>query len=681
MFVMAAPCQEGSDLMGRIWQLQTSFNRGELDPRLVGRKDLQAYYAGARLAQNVLTQVQGGVRRRNGTEFIHEDDDGRIFNFSFSTEVNYCLLFTDLQIEVFKDGVSQTTLVSPYTLARVKELDYFQSADTSILLHSSVDPQLLARTSDTAWTIGNVPLINIPQFDFNDTLSPTPTSEIQHVNFTNQNEGDRYKISLEGILTEEVVYAGDATTNEENIRVALIDLINTGGEGSITVAETVSSEYDITFSGSSAKAWTLLVFTPTFTKSTSFEVLTTRTQTGVSRAEDSWSATRGWPQTGTFHEARLWLGGTTFRPSTLWGSKVNFFFDFNPGKALDDQAITVTLDTDQVNAITAVFSNRNLQVFTSGAEFFIPTSPITPDNIAVLPQTNFGSKKVRPLTVDGQTLFVQRTGKSLRNFFFVDESKSYSSGSVSVLASNLINDPIEMAVSRGTSSVDANYAYIVNADGTMNAYNSLASEDVQGFTEWITAGDMVSVAVVDDILYSYVKRTVGGIETHFLEREDPTLTTDSSSSSTSTDTLTGLGHLEGETVRVIADDAYQGEFVVSGGQITINRQANLITGGLNFTPIIETMPLNTALEKGPNAALPKRIIRASLELFESNSVLVNGERIANKTFGVDVFDPPSPVTGLKEIFLQGWDVEATLTITQDEPMPMTILAVYLEIGV
>jgi len=127
--------------MARVWSLQSSFNRGELDPRLVGRKDLQAYYAGARDAQNVVTLVQGGVRRRNGTEFIHEDDDGRIFNFSFSTEVNYCLLFTNLQCEVFKEGVSQTTFATPYTLDQVKEIDYIQSADTALLFHSDVQPQ------------------------------------------------------------------------------------------------------------------------------------------------------------------------------------------------------------------------------------------------------------------------------------------------------------------------------------------------------------------------------------------------------------------------------------------------------------------------------------------------------------------------------------------------------------
>jgi len=668
--------------MARVWQLQSSFNRGELDPRLVGRKDLQAYYAGARQAQNVVTLVQGGIRRRNGTQFIHEDDDGRIFNFSFSTEVNYCLLFTDLQCEVFKDGVSQTTFVTPYSLAQVKEIDYIQSADTALLFHADVAPQEISRTSDVSWSIGAINLQNIPQFDFNDASSPTPTSNAQSLNFQNQNEGDRYKIGLEGILTDEILFAGDDATNEENIRTALIALINTGGEGSITVSATTPLDtYQVTLSGDSAKDWDLMTGTGIFVKNTGFEILTTEITPGVSRAEDVWSATRGWPRTAVFHEARLWLGGTASRPSTLWGSKVNFFFDFNFGKARDDEGIDVTLDTDQVNAITGLFSNRSLQVFTSGGEFSVNNSPITPANVAVLPQTQYGTKKVRPVTVDGLTLFVQRTGKSLRNFFFVDENKSYDSASVSVLASHLINDPIEMAASRGTTEVDSNYVYIVNTDGSMAVYNTMASEDVQGFTNWVTDGEMISVAVVDDTLYTYVKRVVGGVDTYFLEREDTTLTTDSSASATSTDTLTGLSHLEGETIDVVADGAYKGEFVVSGGQVTIDRQADVIYGGLNFIPIVETMPLNIPLQNGPNAALPKRIVRVGMELYESNGVLVNNERIADKTMGVNVFDPPQPQTGLKRIFLQGWDVESTLTITQDEPVPMTVLAAYLEVSV
>ena len=86
--------------MARIWQLQSSFNRGELDPRLVGRKDIQAYYAGAQKMTNVNILVQGGADRRNGTEFLHSSANGRLFNFSFSTEVS-------IGINLFKNHSSK----------------------------------------------------------------------------------------------------------------------------------------------------------------------------------------------------------------------------------------------------------------------------------------------------------------------------------------------------------------------------------------------------------------------------------------------------------------------------------------------------------------------------------------------------------------------------------------------
>jgi hypothetical protein len=221
----------------------------------------------------------------------------------------------------------------------------------------------------------------------------------------------------------------------------------------------------------------------------------------------------------------------------------------------------------------------------------------------------------------------------------------------------------------------------VNADGSLSVYNTLQAEDVQGFTQWVTDGLVISASVVDDLLHMYVKRVVGGVDTYFLERESTTVTTDSSASATNTDTITGLGHLEGETIDVVADGAYMGQFEVIGGQVTIDRQAAELFGGLNFTPILKTMPLNQQLGNGPNAALPKRIVRAAVQIYNSNGVLVNGERIADKTMGVNVFDPPTPQTGLKEVYLQGWEVESILTITQEEPVKMNILAVYLEVSV
>ena len=226
--------------MADLWNLQSNLNRGELDPLLLGRTDLTAYYNGVRKGRNVLCLPQGGLKKRPGTQFLGEAlGNGRLENFSFNVEQNYLLVFSALRMEIYKEGVLQTNingsgndyLVTPWTYGEVLDFDYIQSADTIIITHSDVETQTITRTSDTAWEIADAPFTNLPQYDFNDASSPTPTSEIQTLNFADQTEGDRYKIALEGILTEELTFAGDDSTNEENIRSGLQNLINTSFSG------------------------------------------------------------------------------------------------------------------------------------------------------------------------------------------------------------------------------------------------------------------------------------------------------------------------------------------------------------------------------------------------------------------------------------------------------------------
>jgi hypothetical protein len=153
---------------------------------------------------------------------------------------------------------------------------------------------------------------------------------------------------------------------------------------------------------------------------------------------------RGYPRSVTFHEGRLYFGGTKGRPSTLFGSRVSDFFNFDPGEALDDAAVSATLDTGTFNAIIDIFSGRHLQIFTTGAEFYVPQTldtPITPSNLIVKQQTAFGMKGWHPLAECGRlNLFVQRQGKALQEFLFSDTVQAYTSAKISLLSSHLLKN-------------------------------------------------------------------------------------------------------------------------------------------------------------------------------------------------------------------------------------------------
>ena len=665
-----------------IWTTQSNFTKGELDPTLLGRTDLDTFYQGVQTATNVLSIPQGGLKKRPGTLYQATAlGDGRLENFSFNTEQNYLLAFTVNNMRVYKAGVLQATVTIPYTtITQIRDFDFIQSADTIIITHEDFAPQIIQRTSDTAWTVGAVPLTNLPQYDFNDASSPTAVAEVQDINFASENFGDRYKISLNGVLTDEIVFGASDATNRTDIATALLDLPNTGNTGiSVSTVSTLDT-YRVTLGGDSADNWDLMTVTPISVKNTGFEVVSSTVTNGTSAKEDVWSATRGWPRTCTFHEARLWFGGSSSRPSTLWGSTVNDLFNFNAGRARDDQGIDVTLATDQVNSINGIISNRSLQVFTSGAEFYVPASPITPENVAVKPQTNLGSKRVRPIVIDGLTMFIQRTGKALYQFQYIDEFQSNESRSTSLAAPHLIADPYQLVVSQGSGESDANYVYLISSSGDMTVFNTQSFEGVQAFTRWSCEGSINSAAVVDEELYLLVNRD----GTYYIDKADSTLNTDSAISQTitATDAVTGLTHLNGETVKVKAVGAAQLDKVVSGGAITLDR---VVTGtvevGLEYQPIIKTMPLNINLNDGSHAAQKKRILRCAIRVHESNGVIVNGQRLADKTIGENQFDAPTPQSEFKRVFLAGWSLEATIEITQTTPFPLTVLALDLEVKV
>lgn len=666
--------------MTKRYELQSSFNAGVLDTRILGRVDVKQYYSGMRVGNNVTCLPQGGVKRRPGLEFIADAGQyARVVPFVFNVDQTYLLVFRENAIDVYRDDVFKVTVVTTYAEADLDTIRFAQSADTMILVQENYPPKIFARNgSDILWTFTDVTFTFIPQFDFNDASSPAGTSEIQDITFTSVGTGSPIKLTLEGIDTEQFSYQNN-NSGAEDMEDALLDMVNTPTTG-ISVVRTASNVFRVTFSGTATKDWNQL--TGRVVDTSGGAITVTTIQNGVSRSENVWSNTRGWPKSITFHEGRLWLGGSTQRPITVWGSRVNDFFNFDLGRLRDDQAIDVTLDVDQYNEIRAIYSNRDLQVFTSGDEFYAPESPITPNNVAFKRQTGFGIALIQPKTIDGATIYIQRTGRSLREFVFDFAEEAYLSQTASLLSPSVLNSPVDMAVSVGTSSEDANYVYVVNADGTMAVFNTLRSQDIAGWTTWDTDGKFLNICRLQDDIYLVVSRTVGGVLKYYIEKLNPDAFMDSSVLYTTpgTATLTGLGHLNGEDCRVRADGNVLSNVTPTAGSATIERVAvNSAEVGLFFTPTVTTMPVEKDLGVGFDLSAEKRIVKCSAFLQDTTALTINGNIIPFRSFGAGVLDNTVPLyTGKKEVYLFGWSKEAQVTLSQNVPAPMTILALTLE---
>lgn len=229
--------------------------------------------------------------------------------------------------------------------------------------------------------------------------------------------------------------------------------------------------------------------------------------------EQSYSALRGFPQAITFHEDRLWFGGTPSQPDGLWGSKTGYYFNFDVGEAEDDDAIDLDASVGVTNQIRHLVSNRDLQVFASQSEFYVPAfqdAPVTPAKAKVSLQTPVGSGYVRPQSLDGATLFVQATGTAIREYIFSDSEAAYTSTMVSLLSSHLVTNPVQLTTLKGSLARPGAYGIFIMDNGEIAVFHSLRDEKRAGWMRWETEGRFHSVCAVDEDLFAVSIRDTGG---------------------------------------------------------------------------------------------------------------------------------------------------------------------------
>lgn len=645
------------------------------------------------------------------------DSDCKLEDFSVEDDRHYLIEFTRDNIAIFRSQLVgfniQTTRVADIKPTYDSSVDVSTVRTAQIenvmLIFGNFEPMRLVNLgTDSDWVIDNIPFLNVPQYDFDDAQSPTPTSEIQVMTLQHGSGhqwavGDRFEIDVESILSKQITFAGDSTPDEQastvfNIQKNLQEM-PVFGETGVSVARTGVRQYTITISGESAKAFEL--FSGFVTEGTATNTVEfTKTLTGSPRKEDVWSNTRGWPRSACFYEGRLVIGGTQSKLQSIFMSKTGAFFDFDIDDGDDDEAIFATISSRKLNDIVDVYPGRNLQIFTSGAEFAVTSRPVTPSSINIQPQTSHGANKVEVQDVDGSTIFVDRHGKSLLSFLYSFNEDAYTTDDRSVLASHLINQPVDMALLAGTASDDANWLFIVNTDGTATILNTLRSQDINGFTRWNTSGDIKSVCVVDDQLFMTVERTVNSVAKLFIERWDFTYLMDCSIKSVQVaGVIDGLDHLDGESVKAITREGYLDKnegyvlssYTVASGEITLDASEvySLTTYevGLPFVPTIKPMPLNTNIGSGQNQMRLKKIVRMNVRVYESSGIYIDGIPVPIRSFGEAGITSPLtnesivPTSGIiEDVYdINGWGREVIPTITCPDPTPMHIQMIEYEV--
>ncbi len=617
----------------------------------------------------------------------------RGFGFSYSTETDYAMVLTDRAIEVYDAGVHVGSVYSPYTSAQVAEVTRAQSLDTLLQFHEDVEPWRVFRQGDgSEWDSRAQSFDNVPQIRFSDATYTNGTNEKQEVLLLKMTSGtDRFNLKYGGKVSASITYDGDNSTTAGNIEAAL-EGIEDVGSGNVSVSRTATNTFTVEFINDLGQQPIALMSYQFLGPGDGDEIIdVSKVVDGEFGGEPIMSAARGWPSCGTFYQSRLALAGFKGRKATLAFSVLSDFFDLDLELEGSDGGLLLPIDNDQMKAIRQVNPGNHFQIFTDDGEFWISDRVIAKGQI---PNFALGPERgiwpgLDVAQADDNNFYVPADGKSVRAFVFEEASQRYRALNASRLSAHLIASPTGWATIRRDSSEGADRVFLANADGSAAVYTLATAEDFAAWVPWGTqGGEFVDfIAEGGRTLYAIVERTVDGQTGLRLEIYDPAALYDAHVAVSEDDPVSevsGLDHLEGETVELWLDGRPYGSAAVASGAVALPVAASEIEVGLNVAWRAETMDLVMDVG-GTTRGSKSRVHSVHLLLEDTGSIAVgaNGEEpreiLLRST--ADAFKPLGDIlyTGPVEIDgLMGYARENSVVITQTIRSPATVRAFTME---
>ena len=424
---------------------------------------------------------------------------------------------------------------------------------------------------------------------------------------------------------------------------------------------------------------------------------------GSANANTRWSlgafgGDQKFPRAVGFYEERLYFAGTDGRPQTIFGSKSADFENHTPSTA-DDGAINITIASDQVNVIKHLLPARFLQILTTSSEFTLSggtgSQAVTPTNVNVLRETTFGAGNVRPLRAGNSTILIQKGGEKVREITFDLDTDGLLGVDLSILAEHIARGGLSDMTWQEEPEL---ILWFVRDDGDLVCLTYDRGNNTIGWHEHPLGGTGTVESITsipsgsEDQVYLSVKRTIDGSTVrHIVYMKPIYFGTDVSDAffvdsgltydGSATTTISGLNHLEGETVSILADGSAHADKTVTDGKITLDRSSSTVHVGYAYNSIIETLRLEAGADDGTSQGKIKRIHGVTARFLDSVGAEIgpdtsNLDRIPFRDSSMDMDTAVPMFTGDKEIsFPSGYDNDAHVVIRQTQPLPMTVLAI------
>ncbi|MBL4837662.1 MAG: hypothetical protein JKY34_08785 [Kordiimonadaceae bacterium] len=693
-----------------------AFHFGEIDPLASDRTDTEYLAMSASRLMNMRQLPQGGVSRRPGLKHKNELGISKewFYPFIFDSEQQYVVGLKDgfATIRSANFSTLHAQVAAPWDADMIDALRVTQYADTMLIFHKLMPTQILKRTGATSFTLEAM------------EFESTPDLHELHQPYLQFDQG--ISLTVSGTVGTVTLTTNTAFWNNDYVGLRVRVRVGTADYRQIEITAVTSGTVATGLVKSSKGAWNIWEKNKEYVSGeeiVNFSKLYRCIESGASSNDgtgpghasgqlsegdgatpkwlylnsgptfDFWeepvfSAVRGHPRAGKFIANRLWLGGSDFKPSGVWASQAGAFFNHDLGRGFDADAIAYGVTGDAVSHVKYIIGSQHIQIFTDRSEFFVPQEvgkPVTPESFDPRYQSGYGCSDVEPVQFDGGTLFIDTSGKAVREFLFEDKSVSYQSNDTAILSSHLIKDPVDMAAISGRQDLPAPMAFVINSDGTMAVYTSNKGQNTFGWVEWSTDGKFLQVLRVDKEIYVMVERIIEGQARYFLEALEPEFHMDAAlmlTNGTETTTWAGLSHLEGKTVHATSTSpdgiVYLGSTVVAGGSATFSYARDNVQIGLDYTPILTLHKPDFAVSEGSIRGKKRRVAKVAVNVKDSGEFLVDGKEVIVRKASNPTLDPPL-LNGLKKFRGLGWSDDGYTTITQSKPLPLTIVSITQEV--
>jgi len=661
--------------MARSAPALSTFTAGEISPRLEGRVTIEKYREGLANLTNMIVQPHGGVTRRPGTQFLGEvkasGNVTRLIPFEFKTADTYALEFGDQYMRIYRNGLQ-------ILVGSAKSITAITKANPGVFTanshgYSNGDEIALVNTGGgmTQLQSRNYRVANVTTNTF--TLTDLFDVALNTTSFSTY--------SGSGVVVDKIY---EVTTPYTSAQINDVRFAQ-----SADVMYLVHPSHAVrTLTRTDHNAWSFA--SPTFTEDTVPSIV----------------GSNNYPSVVTFFEQRLVFAASNNNPQTLWFSKNADYTNFTTGTG-DNDALIYTIASNKVNAIRYLSATRILNIGTSGGEYVLTTtngSPVTPTSTVIRKYSNYGCVNAEVVQVADVTLFAQRGARKVREFRYVGEVDvgGYTAPDITVLAEHLTEGGIEeFAFQQEPESI----VWARRNDGTLLGLTYRREEEIVAWHKHVLGGafsggqarveSIISLPTDsgEDELYMIVKRTINGQTKQYVEvmkqfdfGNDTTgaffVDSGLSYSGSSVSSLSGLYHLEGQTVSVLANGATHSDQTASEGGISLTFAITTGAVGLAYTSEMQTLRIESGSSDGTSQGKPKRIHDVTLRLHETVGAEVgtdenNADRIFFRDSSMDMNAAVPLFTGDKDIeFPGGFEEGDRIYVRQTQPLPITILALY-----